>query len=827
MNIILGAFLAALSACGLAASTSVIAQSVSSIEIDATGTCPDDNLGRLPEMTNAQFFIKGLGDTFVLKQDKLWQTSGRASAPVSQDVKLFEKAIIYGVDDRASKLLVGLIRGPDHRICGWADVSTLLFNMEHFKRNGMEKYRNGPPPLMVREGHDGANFPDNELNLKVVLQNLRLRGEEGPPIFARPGASEPLTHLTVFYVFEVFAFEKVRDVRNNNDERYFFLIGRAGDQRELKGWVNEDDVYVWNSRVAVFWNKTGEAKGYYKLPQLKEGRDHMIEEPKPVIEPADRVIGRFPVLEQYPSTNVLAKRPRAQAGDLGQLVEYYRVAMPGAACDRGAAGSAQRCKTAGEHDEARTDLDDRMRKLATVDIVFLIDATESMEPYFPAVREAINQFVREINTDGMSIRVGVAIYGDYEGEVADFHQVQYAILVPMTDPKSQDFRRLDQVPMFRDPHQDIPEGSFAALIRSARVINWNPNAGVRYLVHIGDHGSRQKGKTSGYSTLVERYSETNVAEALKGRDIIYVPVAVQGTYLREHNEAFVAQAREIGRQMPGQAFPVRLTYPPGGYRNERPEDRVSVVHKALAEGVQITRGVLSDIAHKIACAQSADSTQCTEADPTLTTEPSWMGEIRRGLTERHGIPESLIQEIYKKSQTVASYYFKVVTADGRNVFNFWVAMDEVALDRLAFSTGALCENIDRTNGVVYLRVTLSDVFQIGSGDIASVAELFEKRLFIPAYLIHPLLTKPWDKIQDDLRLKTPAEQLAIKKSFCRSSFLISEAKQGKRIGEQDMKWNEQQKRWEDPFRKAVPYKWRYEGSGGVPLYYIPLEFLPS
>jgi hypothetical protein len=692
----------------------------------------------------------------------------------------------------------------------------------------MEKYRYGPPPLMVKEGHDGASYPDNELNLKVVLQNLRQQGEEGPPIFARPGAGQPFDRLKQFYVFEVFAFEKARDPRNNNDERFFFLIGRAGDHRELKGWINEDDVYVWNSRVAVFWNKTGEAKGYYKLPQLKEGRDHVIEEPKPVLEPADRVIGRFPVLEQYPSTNVLTKRARSQPRELSQLVEYYRVAMPGAACERTAAG-AQNCRTPIDQDQARAELDERTRKLSTVDVLFLIDATESMEPYFPATREAIQRFVRDINTDGMSIRVGAAIYGDYEGQEADVGKVQYAIVVSLTDPKSQDFRRLDQVSVFKDPHLDRQEASFAAIIKTANYPYWNANAGVRYIVHLGDHGNRAVGKSSGKSPLIEKYSEGDVVEALKRKGIIYLPIAVQGTYVREFNEAFVAQANEIRRRDPKLAIPVRLTYPSGG-QAERPEDRVATVHKALAEGVQVSRGVMSDIARRIACAQDPNSAQCKQTDPSQAQEPSWMGEIRRGLTDRHGIPDSLIQEIYKKSQTVASYYFKPRAADSRNVFNFWIAMDEGSLDRLSISTNTLCDNIDRTNGAVYLRRTLFDLFQIGSGDFASFAspaELFEKRLFIPAYLFHPLLTDPWEKIEDDLRLKTPTEQLALKKAFCRSSFLIGEAKQGKRIGEGDMKWNDQQKRWEDTFRRGQTYKWRHEGSGGLPLYYIPLEFLPS
>ena len=98
--------------------------------------------------------------------------------------------------------------------------------------------------MQVKDGPDGGRYQENQLNLKVVLQNLKLIGEEGPPVFAQPGDHRPLIRLTVFYVFEVFDFKKVAGPASNNELRIYYLIGRSGPNRELKGWMREDDLYV-------------------------------------------------------------------------------------------------------------------------------------------------------------------------------------------------------------------------------------------------------------------------------------------------------------------------------------------------------------------------------------------------------------------------------------------------------------------------------------------------------------------------------------------------------------------------------------------------------
>jgi len=321
--------------------------------------------------------------------------------------------------------------------------------------------------------------------------------------------------------------------------------------------------------------------------------------------------GRFPVLEQHPTASQLVKLHGA-IRNLDSKIEHYRVAMPGRACTPGSAGATQDCKSAIDHGSARYAIDQQLREFATIDVMFLIDATTSMDPYFPAARQGVQKFVREMNTDGLTIRVGAAIYGDYETDVPDTKAMQYATIVSLTQPSSPDFGRLGTVTLYIDKHADNPEASFAAIIRTANNPYWNPNAGVRYIVHIGDHGNRVAGKTSGTgkSTLLEKYTESHVVEALKKNRIVYVPIAVRGTYRAENNQAFVAQANEIHRLAPSFAAPMTMTYRETQTAEERPEDRIEAVHKALVASVQIARSAVSDANRRIACAQDPTSGIC-------------------------------------------------------------------------------------------------------------------------------------------------------------------------------------------------------------------------
>jgi hypothetical protein len=85
-------------------------------------------------------------------------------------------------------------------------------------------------------------------------------------------------------------------------------------------------------------------------------------------------------------------------------------------------------------------------------------------------------------------------------------------------------------------------------------------------------------------------------------------------------------------------------------------------------------------------------------------------------------------------------------------------------------------------------------------------------------------------MEDTVRhsMNTPRMDV-MKKSFCKSATLLSWVNDGRRLDPTGggMRWDAAQKVWTPADdRELKPYKWKHEGGTSVPLFYIPIEFLP-
>ena len=845
--------------------TSATAQAplaVRDVNAEESGNCPRADLERLPGL-GPDRLVKGLGFTYVLKPPAIRRTVNRSSdaLPDAIQPKPFQPVVIYGRDVQTKSLLVGF---NQQKNCGWVDPDVLLYDAD----KPTTAYGKGPMPILVKDGPDGLNNPDNDLDLKVVLQNLQRDGQDGAPILSAPGASTKapdLNRLKLFYVFEVFRVEKVADPDKGGQPRFYYLIGRTpgdrGDDGRLDGWVHEDDVYTWTTRVAAFWNGTGEARGYFEKELLGSGQFAIKEPDKDKLkEPENRTIQRFPVMSQEPSTAEIVARRRNEPASpqaIDALIKNYRIATPSCAQVSTGPGVAVTPSTANKDCYGTGDVGDRIANLRNIDVMFLIDATTSMDAYFPATRRALEKFIGGLTQgqeDGVTIRAAVHIYGDYTGDVADLRAINYTPLIPFLElPRLKiEFVRFDGLTMFSDKHNDKPEASFAALLRAAKSPSWSPNAAIRYLVHIGDHGSREVGKTSGTgtSTLVERYTAEDVATALKEQGIIYVGIPVEGgRYEAFHNEAFVRQAKRIAELNPRLAAPVRPTYE-AGRRQETEEARVGVIATALQEGVKLSKEARKDIVASIECAQNPNNPKCVEGRPKGSNEgEGWMAQVIAGLRERHGLTQDQINRIYGRSQTVGSFYFRPLTVDGkRQLFKYYIAIEVEPLRRLNRVVLELCQNIDTNFGMRYLNRVLTETLETTvDSHNDSVADIMSRRLFIPAFHFNPLLLKPFSEMEIEHNHMLGTEQInVLKRHFCKSSRLLGWALDGRRIrsyGEivkdqqqnvwksGHMVWNEAEKAWKAG-RDAdlIEYSWTHgggDGSTSVPLFYIPVDFLPN
>ena len=811
--------------------------------VDSSGTCNNDELARIRGLPRLQV---GYGYTFVIDVDAPLTTSSATSAEsVTKSAELFERARIYGEDERSKKLLVKLGEG---RICGWLSRAALLMSKTLPLRaaDGTLNYLFGPRPVSVKDGPDGAVHPGNTLSMKVVIQNVYTSGEgRSIPVYAGPGSKIVRQQISLFDILEVFDWRKVAHPDNGRIGNYY-LLGKRGAEGaaaggELYGWVHDDDLYPWNSRMAAYWSGHGQAVGYgNQIDAVKASNYERKKGPAPTADPVmkgpqelpdsetiERAISRrFPILEQRPDYKDMDQS--ATTAELSKLVDYLYIAAPGKVCPKDGKG----CVDANVMDQRRREVEEARERMATVDILFLIDATSSMEPYWPAAMAAVKKFAQSVDTIGTDVNIGAVVYGDYRGPVADVSKVSFRPFVRMHNPRDDPaaIDGLNSVKTIDDDQKDRLEAPFAAIIRAATLDDkwWRPEAGVKLIVHIADHGNREFGKTSfdsgevgAKSTLVETISAEMVINALKSRGISYAPIAVIGTYLPIPNGKFVAQTSAISRALGRSGVPISMTYDPNKPVDPRFEDRTGTIYQRLVESVKASQKSVDYTNLRIQCAQSPSLPACAQLARIQNAD--WEGRFAANISESQ-LSDEQIKNIYGRgmSQTVVALYFPPIVG-GNEVLSYWLAIEPAYLDELSSVTDKVCERFNQSNVTRSLQeMVLGTISDAGGEQYAGPSELFEKRYFIPAAHVLDFLKRPWQDIELDLQADKEAAN-KLRERICRSSFLLQHVLSGKRVNEATMKWNPKGYFTAD---READFNWRYKPDRGVELYYLPLSYLP-
>ncbi len=198
----------------------------------------------------------------------------------------------------------------------------------------------------------------------------------------------------------------------------------------LKGWINEGSYVPWDQRSCLepTWDRKdvpelASAKASYKIYH----EDDKAMKGKPVVnEPfSTQVKGenryvyrlaphllRFPILETIKTAQNDTIYKCSTFGVSGQSNQRIMSKME-AAPDK-----------VGYTEES-------LRQLSNIDIALVIDGTKSMEPYFPAVKQAIKDAEKFFEADKFRIRVGLVIYRDYTDGEGNSVEVY-----PFTDSRS-------------------------------------------------------------------------------------------------------------------------------------------------------------------------------------------------------------------------------------------------------------------------------------------------------------------------------------------------------------------------------------------------------
>lgn len=346
---------------------------------------------------------------------------------------------------------------------------------------------------------------------KTLQQRVLTRPEAMLMAKAGDASGKPLPPFTVFFVYE----------RTQHDGAEWLLVGGASDGR-TDGWVNAAATVPWRHMITLsfaapttrervlfhrdkqamldFWNGA-DASGETRKLLAEVTAKGTLGPTHPIVaaEPAQYVdlqksFYLLPVLEA--STTVLKSNHRAR---LVKVASVTRDAAAPAAAPASAPASAPSEGGIANFNSA---------------VVFVIDATKSMQPYIDSTRKAMEEVLTQVDAAklGPRIRFGLVAFQDDPKKTPGVEYLSKIFADPATTTTRDQFMAaMRQVKATTSSTRAYAEDSYAALDEALRKINWQ-NFGGRYIVFVSDASAREGSSPLASTRLATREMRAHAQE---------------------------------------------------------------------------------------------------------------------------------------------------------------------------------------------------------------------------------------------------------------------------------------------------------------------------
>ena len=495
-----------------------------------------------------------------------------------------------------------------------------------------------------------------------------------------------------------------------------------------------------------------------------------------------------------------------------------------------------------------------VRKLAekarSVEVLFVLDGTESMVHYFEPVAKAVGQFAEKMNDrsrddrkgEGHEIRFAAAVYSDYER--LDAKTVAWEMVAPfglfndasnLDDLMERAKKQQEKGEAFlADPVGGRPEAAFAALVAAIDAAQWSPQSELRMVVWIGDHGNHEKDD----GLLTDPYTAETVAKRLEERKIAFVPISVRGRYYDSvMNKRFLTQGQKI-IDVAGVPF----FGPYKTYSDDVEEDVDAVVGTVVEalEHVMSVSDVIPERIRKLELGQETPSLPSPEVDSAREeVSGGFGGELDPAaarfardwfkMFEREG---QSIGDVYKLRQAVTDGF--VFHRDGSADWSFWVAMEPGdTFDSLWFTIRGLCRGLGKSDIRPSLQAAFRRLTEVMGGDPykpgETIPQYLKRILDLPVEYFPTLLNNEMDRLVHwAADPANKAEKTALRKQVCKSAWLLTQVERNRRIDPDKLEYDEKRGTWKpiDGF-KAHDFDWDWGLVNGVTYTFLPVTYLPK
>jgi hypothetical protein len=776
------------------------------ITLPADGTCPPADEDSDEGSEGFGFVVRKIEapKQIILPDVPLFReaTLSNPVAGITAPFQSYVRVLRWDEGERRSHLVkIDTARGPK---CGWIEREALL------PRERTKPIQIKDLPEDVRRRF-GKLSDSSTLDAKVLVRN-RFDDEDdtmttGARVYHRFSDPEPYDTLRIFNALSVF------DVAEYGGELWYFVGGERdhedlGTKLQLFGWVRADELIEWSSRISV--SPRSGASGLRIYPNIGTAYDGLswFAETRVQALPKERVVPPYPLLESW-----------HQAGGAA----LHRIAFPVTACT-----SDGECISAWESVVTRSESADKVWDAEQIDFLFVIDATESMQPYFKPVTESIRGFLSEIEPyERERLRFSVVVYGDFLDSTGQ--EFQFARVVPFGSADGD--RQMDALlrgDTFFDNVRDVPDAGFAALIKAISKANWRKSAGWKMVIWIGDHPNRG-GDLIGNRPAI--YTEADVARSIENiGNAVWSAINVRGRYDAAHNELFMAQAGRILELVDGFGLPPKRAYAEGG----QSESEADVV-RAVRENLSGIHNAAKEVPRIMAMVAASDDLSEKELKMRSVRDTAGAVLARTYVSERLGLSDAAVRHFFSRSQLVREGWVRQNLHDPD--WRYWLSVKWDEMDDLVDASELLCETLSDTAPdfnriqdamVATLEAVTGDKPHVsGQDDEANIRIYLSKRLHVPVENFSPLLGQSPDAFVRWYVGTPPSDIDNFRIDVCKKSALLRMVLAGRRVdgGVEDIIYDTRLREWSPAEGKARDYEWTWGTEHGIRYYYLPLDYI--
>ena len=336
----------------------------------------------------------------------------------------------------------------------------------------------------------GVNIKTLTINTSEQIKKENFSDIENVTFYKNPDLSETDGEKTPLYrVFYLYKQEENAYLIGTE-----FRINPRGDYDEIMGWVSKDRFIIWDSRIALEPSWENQDPSKYSFPKIFSSKGMAVSYNKKEEMHNEAVIYNSPKLtKRLPGTRFRFPVFENENGIIHTGVVGSIKDARGVVIDPGAI------------DSMKGKLIKIVENLRNVNVLFVVDFTNSMAPYIPKVSEAINSTIPVLKAkyeDKVNIKFSIFGYRDLVNgsDSKMFERPPFTFETDGTKIKSF----LDGVQTYST------EGHSEKLFKGIdEALEWNEMEKYKYntniIVVVGDAGN----KNESYSNLVDKFNDYN------------------------------------------------------------------------------------------------------------------------------------------------------------------------------------------------------------------------------------------------------------------------------------------------------------------------------